>query len=62
MFALTLMIHIFLGSTVAGSFIVAALVAGFDTGQPIIIAGLAGFLVSFPASWLIARAITKVRQ
>jgi len=57
MFALTLIIHIFVGSTLAGSAIVAALVAGFDTTVPIVVAGLAGFVAGLPASWLIAKKI-----
>ena len=54
---LTLILHIFLGSTVAGSAIVIALALGLHTAQPIVIAGLAGFVLSVPLSWLIARAI-----
>lgn len=58
MFALTLIIHIFLGSTLAGSAIVAALSAGYDTLAPIVIAGGAGFVLAFPVSWYIARSIS----
>ncbi|MBB94412.1 MAG: CTP synthetase [Rhodobacteraceae bacterium] len=57
MLALTLIVHIFTGSTLAGSAIVLALVMGYTTGAPIIAAGLIGFLAAFPLSWLIARAI-----
>ena len=31
-------LHLFIGSTLAGSFVIAALAAGFDTLQPILIA------------------------
>lgn len=61
MFGLTLILHIFIGSTLAGSFIIAALVMGYATGAPLIIAAAIGFLVAFPAAWLVARAITKTR-
>lgn len=59
MLALTLILHIFLGSTIAGSFIIAALTLGYDTAQPLIVAGLVGFVVSFPASWWIARRLSR---
>lgn len=58
MLALTLIIHIFLGSTVAGSAIIAALTMGYDTLQLILVAGIGGFIVAFPASWYIARSIS----
>lgn len=60
MLSLMLIIHIFVGSTIAGSFIIAALTMGFDTAQPLVISGLVGFVVSFPASWWIARAVSRV--
>jgi len=57
MFRLALILHIFIGSTIAGSAIIAALVMGLDTAYPIIIAGVAGFLVSFPVSYIVARKL-----
>ena len=57
MLALTLVVHIFLGSTIAGSAIILALILGYDTLQPILIAGGGGFVLSFPASWYIARSM-----
>lgn len=59
MFALTLIVHIFVGSTLAGSAIVLALVMGMTTGVPIIGAGIAGFVLGFPVSWWIAKSIRK---
>lgn len=59
MLGLTLIVHIFLGSTIAGSAIVAALTLGFDRATPIIAAGIAGFVISFPASWYIAKSIRE---
>lgn len=58
MLALTLIIHIFLGSTLAGSAIVLALVMGFDTALPIVTAGVVGFLVGFPVSWIVAKRLS----
>ena len=57
MLPLTLIIHIFVGSTLAGSAIIAALTMGYDTLNPILIAGIGGFVLAFPISWLISRAI-----
>lgn len=58
---LTLILHIFIGSTLAGTAIVAALVSGFDTLQPILIAAAIGFLASIPVSWIVARKIMDRR-
>lgn len=57
MFKLALVLHIFIGATLAGSAIIAVLVAGYGTLWPIVIAGLAGFIGGFPVSWLVARQL-----
>ncbi|WP_372890549.1 CTP synthetase [Rhodosalinus sp.] len=57
MVKLALVLHIFIGTTLAGSAVIAVLVAGYGTLWPIVIAGLAGFLVGIPVSWLIARQL-----
>jgi hypothetical protein len=57
MLPLMLIIHIFLGSTAAGSAIVVALVLGYDTTVPIVVAGGVGFLAAIPASWAIAKRL-----
>ncbi len=57
MLPLMLIIHIFLGSTAAGSAIVVALVLGYDTTVPIVVAAVVGFLASVPASWMIAKRL-----
>ncbi len=41
----------------AGRLIIAALVAGYDTLTPIVIAAAIGFVVSLPISWFVAKAI-----
>ena len=56
--ALTLVIRIFLGTTLAGSAVIVALVLGFVTALPIIIAALLGFVAALPASWLIAKTLS----
>ena len=59
MLPLTLIVHIFLGSTIAGSAIIAALTMGYDTLTPILWAGIGGFVLSAPISWYVAKAITE---
>jgi predicted PurR-regulated permease PerM len=58
MLPLMLILHIFLGSTVAGSAIILALVLGYDTLTPILVAGAVGFVLSFPVSWIIAKRLS----
>ena len=57
MLRLALIIHLFIGSTLAGIGVIAALVSGYDTLNPILIAALIGFLVSFPVTWVVAKMI-----
>ena len=57
MLGLFLIVHIFIGATLAGGAVVAALSLGLDTLQPLLMAALAGFVVSIPVSWAIARQI-----
>ncbi|MHA7866069.1 MAG: CTP synthetase [Salipiger thiooxidans] len=46
-----------IATTLAGSLVVVALVSGFDTLLPILIAAAAGVLVALPVTWLVTRAI-----
>lgn len=57
MFQFTMMLYSIIGTSVAGMFIVAALVSGNDTLMPILIAAGLGAVVALPASYLVARAI-----
>ncbi len=57
MLPLMLIVHVFLGSTVAGSAVIAALSLGFDTLTPILIAAGTGFVASIPLSWLVAKKL-----
>ena len=54
---LALVLFILIGVTLAGSAIVAVLVAGMGTQMPIIYAAVAGFVVAAPVSWMVAKAI-----
>lgn len=57
MIPLTLILHIFIGSTLAGSFVIAALTMGYDTLTPILIAAAVGFFAAFPISWAVAKQL-----
>ncbi|WP_368186660.1 CTP synthetase [Aestuariibius sp. HNIBRBA575] len=46
-----------IGSSLAGALIVVALVTGYDTVQPILIAALIGFTLGIPVSWGVAKAL-----
>lgn len=55
---LVLILHIFIGSTVAGSAVVVALATGYDTLAPILITAGIGFLAAFPVSWYVVKRIS----
>lgn len=48
-----------IATTLAGSFMVAALTMGYDTLQPLLIAAGAGGLIAIPATYLISKAIIE---
>jgi predicted PurR-regulated permease PerM len=50
-------LHLFIGSTLAGSAVIAALATGYDTLTPILIAAAAGFVVAFPVSWVVSKKL-----
>ncbi len=60
MFRLALIIHLFVGSTLAGSAIIAALSAGYDSLTPILYAALIGFILSIPVTWVVAKKISSL--
>ncbi len=57
MLRMALIFHLFIGSTLAGVAVVAALASGYDTLNPILIAALIGFLVSIPVTYFVAKAV-----
>ncbi len=59
MLRLAALLFIVLGATLAGILIVAALVAGLDTAQPIIVAAAIGFVVAIPVSVVVARRLAS---
>lgn len=62
MLRLAVLVYIFVGTTMAGSFVVAALAMGRDTLWPILIAAGLGFGLAIPAALAIARAILSNRR
>ncbi len=61
MLRLGLILHLFIGSTLSGSAVIAALVIGQDTLQPILIAALLGFIAAFPVSYIVAKKLYTLR-
>ena len=57
MLRLATMLYTVIGSTLAGTAVIAVLVAGYTTLTPILIAAGVGALVAIPATWFIARMI-----
>ncbi|MEQ8292584.1 MAG: CTP synthetase [Roseovarius sp.] len=54
---LTFILHLFIGSTLAGSAVIAALVSGQDTFGAILVAAGAGFILALPVSWMVAKRL-----
>lgn len=61
MLRLTLVLYSFISATLAGIFIIAVLVVGLDTQMPIIYAAIAGFVVAFPISWVVAKKLSELK-
>lgn len=57
MLQLALIIHIFIGSTLAGAGVILALTLGANSALPLIASALIGFLIAFPVSWVVAKKI-----
>lgn len=54
-------LHIFIGSTLAGSFVIAVLSMGLTTPAHIIIAAVLGFVAGLPVSWFVAQKIRELK-
>jgi len=52
-------LYTLISTSLAGTFIVVALVAGWDTLTPILIAAGAGFVAGLPATYLVNKALTE---
>ena len=59
MFRLAMTLFSMIATTLMGTFVVIALVAGYDTLVPLVAAAGVGLAVSVPAAWMIARALSS---
>lgn len=57
MLRLASILYSLISTSLAGTAIIAVLVAGYDTLTPILIAAAAGFIAAAPVSWVIARKL-----
>lgn len=57
---LVCILYIFVGSTLAGSAVIASLSLGYDKLTPILVAAGIGFLAAVPVSVYVSRQMAKV--
>lgn len=57
MLRLGLILYVFIGTTLAGSAMIAALAAGYDTTVPVVASAAVGFIAAIPVAWAVARAL-----
>ena len=57
MMRLFLPLYAIIGTSLAGIAMIVALTMGLDTGQPIIISVVGGFLVGLPVAWIVAKKL-----
>jgi len=59
MLRLASILYSLIGTTLAGTLVIAALTMGYDTLQPILVAAAVGFVVALPVAWLVAKGIVE---
>lgn len=57
MFRLASILYSVIGTSLAGTFIIAALSTGYDTQTPIIVAAILGAVFALPVTYFVAQAI-----
>lgn len=57
MLRLASILYSLIGTTVAGTLVVAALTMGYDTMKPVIAAAVIGFVLALPVTWLVTKGI-----
>ncbi|WP_319824698.1 CTP synthetase [Thalassovita sp.] len=57
MLRLASILYSLIGTSLAGTLVIAALTLGYGTLQPIIAAAAIGFVLALPAAWIIAKMI-----
>ncbi len=60
MLRLGLIMHLLIGSTLAGIAVIVALVIGQDTLNPILIAALIGFIAAIPVSYIVTKKVMSI--
>ncbi|MEN9061967.1 MULTISPECIES: CTP synthetase [Ponticoccus] len=50
-------LYTLISTSLAGTAVIAVLVAGYDTLLPILIAAALGFVAALPVAWLVARRL-----
>lgn len=56
---LTFFMHILIGSVLAGTFVMVALILNMVDARTIAIAAIVGYVVAIPLAWVVAKAIRK---
>ena len=57
MLRLASILHLFIGATLAGVAVIAALIFGVSSGLGLLLCAVAGFTIAFPVSWKVAQAL-----
>ncbi len=57
MLRLATILYSLIGTTLAGTLMVASLTMGYDTLQPIVVAAVVGFVAAIPVTYLVSKAI-----
>ena len=57
MLRLASILYSLIGTTLAGSFMVVALVMGMDTWKPVVGSALIGFIVALPVAYFVAKGM-----
>ncbi|MBN7784651.1 hypothetical protein JYP51_06955 [Ponticoccus gilvus] len=57
MIRLASILYTLISTSLAGTAVIAVLVAGYDTLLPILIAATLGFVAALPVAWLVARRL-----
>ena len=58
---IAILLFTIVSAVLMGSFMVAALVMGFNTAKPVIISVVLGFVVAMPISWILAQKLNQKR-
>jgi hypothetical protein len=59
MLRLASILYSLIGTTVAGTLVIAALTMGYDTLQPILVAAAVGAILAVPVTYLVAKGIVE---